>query len=141
MNELKNELNEIYKKYSLVEDKHIYYDKEGGYTIFTRLAILKIAKAESIKIEHDVYFHNELIVVKASANGESTFGEASPNNNSWPFPVNIAEKRADSRLVIKIILSDYEEKAMGEEEIGISEKPNKGQLIINDLNSKLKVKK
>ena len=50
--------------------------------------------------------HPEFVIVKAVATKEDvrieSFGEASPANTKQPYPVAMAEKRALSRVILKI---------------------------------------
>jgi hypothetical protein len=131
------EIDKIFKKYDLIKDKHIYYDKEKKFNIITRAGILKIKNQENITVNFsDPVLLNNIIAIKATGYYPSTvhpmmygtsrevfesFGEASPHNNSWPYPVAIAEKRAESRVILKMVLKEFDGEVMGQDELSTVE--------------------
>ena len=108
----RNELTKIYKDYSLSE-KDIYKDKRG-FVIITRSGVESIQLQKNIQVEFEVICCSlENVVIKASSylqdqDGEwlkqmETFGSASKDNCRQNFKVEIAEKRALARVIIKTI--------------------------------------
>tara|TARA_R110001606_G_C15180572_1_gene629296 strand:- start:42 stop:416 length:375 start_codon:yes stop_codon:yes gene_type:complete len=109
----KKELTKIYRDYNLT-DKDVYTDKTRGFTIVSRSGIEKIQFHKNIKVKFDV-ISKELdnIIIKAKSytkdnNGNweekmETFGSANNKNCIQNFKVEIAEKRALARVIIKTI--------------------------------------
>jgi hypothetical protein len=108
----RNELTKIYKDYNLSE-KDIYKDKRG-FVIITRSGVESIQLQKNIQVEFEVICCSlENVVIKASSylqdqDGEwlkqmETFGSASKDNCRQNFKVEIAEKRALARVIIKTI--------------------------------------
>ena len=93
----KKELTKIYRDYNLTE-KDVYSDKRG-FTIVTRSGIEKIQlenvviKAISFMLDEDGEWLKQI----------ETFGSASIKNCRSHFLVEIAEKRALARNIIKTI--------------------------------------
>jgi hypothetical protein len=102
----KESLNIIFKKYGLLRSEHIY--KDGAFTIINRQGIMKIKQIEKLDIQYKlVYTDGDMkAVVRARTVHNNiqyqTFGEASNRNNTFPYPVSIAEKRSLSRIVLEI---------------------------------------
>ena len=102
----KEQLNTLFKKYNLyVED--IF--KHKHYNIITISGIDKIQAKAGINIDYDLKHYNpdlKTCIIKATGTKESitiqTYGECSPENNRNAYPVAIAEKRAMSRIVLKL---------------------------------------
>ena len=99
-------LNSLYKKYELTSDD---YFKHKFYTIITRNGIDKIQAKEGINITYSLEYNNsscDVIIIKAKGvHGDKvieTYGEANPKNNQNSYPVAMAEKRAMSRVVLKL---------------------------------------
>jgi hypothetical protein len=100
------QLNELYAKYDLnVEDTF----KHKHYHIITRSGIDKIQAKASININYELKHYNpDLKTCVIQATGKmgdieiETFGECSPENNRNAYPLAIAEKRAMSRIVLKL---------------------------------------
>lgn len=97
-------LSDIYK----LSKDHFYVDKRG-FVIITRPGIEVIQNTEEIDVIYDCIHYSEgECVVKATAmsrDGKSvqTFGEASKANTMQKFPVAMAEKRALSRAILKMV--------------------------------------
>jgi hypothetical protein len=115
-------LRELFLKNGLVKGEDTHELKFGGrgLTIITRSGIEKIQANNNIKVTFDVIkCEPELVVIKAEAKmGDVTiesFGEASPSNTKQPYPVAMAEKRALSRVVLKIA-GFYKHGVFGEDE-------------------------
>jgi hypothetical protein len=99
-------MNDLYKKYGLRADD-IFHHKH--YTIITRPGIEKIQAIANITVNfEEVYFSDESAVVKATATkpnyeGEvSTYGSANTKTISSGYFAELAEKRALSRVVLKL---------------------------------------
>ncbi len=109
----RNELTKIYKEYNLT-DKDFYKDKTRHFVIITRSGVESIQLQKNIQVEYEVICCSlENVVIKASSylqdqDGEwlkqmETFGSASTENCRQKFKVEIAEKRALARVIIKTI--------------------------------------
>tara|TARA_R110002051_G_scaffold178146_2_gene247972 strand:- start:2803 stop:3186 length:384 start_codon:yes stop_codon:yes gene_type:complete len=117
-----NLMNKIYKDNDL-EKSDVYKDKRN-FTIITRSGIEKIQNKNSISVSFEV-IKAELdnCIVKATSlirEGEEwipkmeTFGSATKDNCRLPFRIEMAEKRALARVIIKTM--NYTE-TLGEDEI------------------------
>lgn len=123
----KDALRRLFTENNLVEED-VYKDKRG-FVIITRSGIDKIVSKQGITIAYEVVkLDAEMVVLKAVAsmkvrNGEArnmmSFGESSDNNlmgGGKKFPVAMAEKRAMSRVVLKIA-GFYEHGVFGQDEM------------------------
>ena len=115
-------LNELYKDNGLVKDEDTYELSFGkrSVTIITRTGIEKIQYHNNITVTFDVESINpEFVVVKATAKkgdvSVESYGEASPQNTQQKYPVAMAEKRALSRVILKIT-GFYKYGVFGEDE-------------------------
>ena len=115
-------LNELYKDNGLVKSEDTYELSFGkrSVNIITRTGIEKIQYHNNITVTFDVESINpEFVVVKATAKkGEvsvESYGEASPQNTQQKYPVAMAEKRALSRVILKIT-GFYKYGVFGEDE-------------------------
>jgi len=115
-------LRELFLQNGLVKGEDTHELKFGGrgLTIITRSGIEKIQANNNIKVTfYVIKCEPELVVIKAEAKmGDVTiesFGEASPSNTKQPYPVAMAEKRALSRVVLKIA-GFYKHGVFGEDE-------------------------
>jgi len=115
-------LNELYKDNGLVKDEDTYELSFGkrSVTIITRTGIEKIQYHNNITVTFDVESVSpEFIVVKATAKkgdvSVQSYGEASPQNTQQKYPVAMAEKRALSRVILKIT-GFYKYGVFGEDE-------------------------
>ena len=117
-----NLMNKIYKDNGL-EKSDVYKDKRG-FSIITRSGVEKIQAKNEIAVSFEV-IKAELdnCIVKATSlikDGDEwipkmeTFGSATKDNCRQPFRMEIAEKRALARVVIKTM--NYTE-TLGEDEI------------------------
>ena len=102
----KNEiLNTLYKDNSLTKED-VYKDKRG-FTIITRSGIEQIQWNNKIEVNFDVISYEVgNVILKATSFQDGikkceTFGSASKENCFQKFPVEIAEKRALARIIIK----------------------------------------
>ena len=99
-------LRELYKKYGLNQEDT--FKSPQGWTIITRSGIDKIQATADINIDYEVieYTPGESAAVKAVGGYEdkvvTTFGEASPKNCRQSYVLAMAEKRAMSRIVLKL---------------------------------------
>ena len=125
----KETLRRLFKANGLVEED-VYKDKRG-FVIITRTGIDKIVSNLNIQVAYEpVAMTKEWVVIRATASmrtgsGEQdvrnmmSFGEASDDNlmgGAKKFPVAMAEKRAMSRVVLKIA-GFYEQGVFGQDEI------------------------
>jgi hypothetical protein len=110
------------KRYEM-SGHHFHKDKRG-FLIVTRQGIDYLVGKLGIVVEFQPVFQwsdpaEGRYVMTAHARigdrGVMTFGEASPKNNTNAYPVAMAEKRAMSRAVLKLV-GMYELGAMGEDE-------------------------
>ena len=130
----KEKLEEIYRKYNL-EKEDIF--KHQHYLIITRSGIEKIMGVEEININYEVIkCERDFVVIKALGQKDNvkiqTFGSAvkgksfrDGNTNSY-YVTEIAEKRAMSRIVLKIT-GLYELGIFGEDESEDFKKPQQVQ--------------
>jgi len=102
----KNEiLNTLYKDNSLTKED-VYKDKRG-FTIITRSGIEQIQWNNNIEVNFEVISYEiGNVILKATSFQKGikkceTFGSASKENCFQKFPVEIAEKRALARIIIK----------------------------------------
>jgi len=120
MSKTKSErLNELYKKYNLNQED-VFKNPSQGWTIITRSGVDKIQSSAGIDIDYDIISYDLTnVVIKATGvMGEKriqTFGEANPKNTRNSYPIAIAEKRAMSRVVLKLA-GFYELGVFGEDE-------------------------
>tara|TARA_R110000824_G_scaffold397267_2_gene599833 strand:+ start:5138 stop:5716 length:579 start_codon:yes stop_codon:yes gene_type:complete len=125
----KETLRRLFKANNLVEED-VYKDKRG-FVIITRTGIDKIVSKQNIQVIYEpVIMQTDWVVIKAVASVKignrdtdvknmMSFGEASDNNlmgGGKKFPVAMAEKRAMSRVVLKIA-GFYEQGVFGQDEI------------------------
>ncbi len=124
----KEALRRMYKENGLVEED-IYKDKRG-FVVITRTGIDKIVSRNNITVAYEVIkldIENVICVIRAAAQmkvgnevkSAMSFGESSNNNligGGKKFPVAMAEKRAMSRVVLKIA-GFYEQGVFGQDEL------------------------
>jgi hypothetical protein len=122
-------LKRLFLENGLVKED-VYKDKRG-FVIITRTGIDKIVSKQNIQVAYEVIkLDKDMVVIKAMASMKTgnretdvrnmmSFGEASDNNlmgGGKKFPVAMAEKRAMSRVVLKIA-GFYEQGVFGQDEI------------------------
>ena len=119
-------LRRLFKENGLVKED-VYKDKRG-FVIITRTGIDKIVSKQNIQIAYEpVIMTQDWVVLKATASmmigkdarNVMSFGEASESNlmgGGKKFPVAMAEKRAMSRVVLKLS-GFYEQGVFGQDEI------------------------
>jgi len=102
----KEQLNRLFIEFNLTEEDTF---KHSHYHIITRSGIDKIQADSGILIEYTLKHYNpetKTCVIKAIGQLKDvvieTFGEAAPDNNRNAFFVAMAEKRAMSRIVLKL---------------------------------------
>jgi hypothetical protein len=127
----KDALRRLFLENNLV-DEDVYKDKRG-FVIITRSGIDKIVRKQGITVAYEPLLlelkkDNINVVIRAAASMQGknnkpinmmSFGEASDNNlmgGGKKFPVAMAEKRAMSRVVLKIA-GFYEQGVFGQDEI------------------------
>ena len=115
-------LRELFVANGLIkgEDTHDLKFGSKGTTIITRTGIEKIQYHNDIEVSFNLEsIDPEFIVIKATAiKGDvkmESYGEASPSNTKQSYPVAMAEKRALSRVVLKIA-GFYKYGVFGEDE-------------------------
>ena len=119
-------LNELYKENGLVKDEDTYELSFGkrSVNIITRTGIEKIQYNHNINVTFSMQeCRPEWVVIKATARkgwGDSdilveSYGEASPDKTQQKYPVAMAEKRALSRVILKIT-GFYKYGVFGEDE-------------------------
>ena len=120
-------LRELFVANGLVKGEDTHELKFGGrgMTIITRSGIEKIQFHNNIEVKYYVEsivpadWASPFVVIKAVAKkGDivmESFGEASANNTKQSYPVAMAEKRALSRVVLKIA-GFYKYGVFGEDE-------------------------
>ena len=126
MNETQKErLTSLAKENGLTKDH--FFKSPQGFVIITRQGIERIQAHKAIRVTYEVVsLSNDLkhVVLKATgemANGSGlpvqmeTFGESAPDNTKQKYPVAMAEKRALSRVVLKLS-GLYEVGVFGEDE-------------------------
>ena len=132
-----NLMNKIYKDNGL--DKNDIFTDPRNFTIITRSGIEKIQAKNEITVTFEV-IKAELdnCIVKATSlirEGDEwipkmeTFGSATKGNCRNPFRMEIAEKRALARVIIKTM--NYTE-TLGEDEISHQKKEPKKSTLVND---------
>jgi len=142
---MKDLMNKIYKDNDL--DKNDIFTDPRNFTIITRSGIEKIQAKNEISVSYEV-IKAELdnCIVKATSlirEGEEwipkmeTFGSATKGNCRHPFRMELAEKRALARVIIKTM--NYTN-VLGEDEIKYQKKkrdiPKPSKLISdNDLDA------
>jgi len=122
----KDALRRLFLENKIVEED-VYKDKRG-FVIITRTGINKIVSKQNIQVAYEpVVMEKDWVVIRAAATmkvgnevkNSMSFGEASDNNlmgGGKKFPVAMAEKRAMSRVVLKIA-GFYEQGVFGQDEI------------------------
>jgi len=101
-------------------EKEDVFKSPQGYVIITRSGIEKIQYKNKIEISFtSEMLAKDFVVVKAIGKKESisieTYGEASPENCKNKYIVSMAEKRALSRCVLKMV-GFYQLGVFGEDE-------------------------
>lgn len=99
-------LREMATKYNLTKDD--FFKSPQGWAIIKRTGVDKIQGIEKIKVEFETQvLESDFCVVKAKAsklnNYVESYGEASIENCKNKYPVSMAEKRALSRVVLKLV--------------------------------------
>ena len=134
INKLEKETRKETLRRLFIENNLVQEDvfKHKFYTIITRAGIDKIQAANKIDIKYDLIFNSndtKCVIIKATGKLADkvieTFGEAAPMNNSNGYPVAMAEKRAMSRVVLKLA-GFYEHGVFSEDEADDFKRPNNG---------------
>ena len=118
-------LQTLAKENGLTKDH--FFKSPQGFVIITRQGIECIQAQRGIRVTYDVVsLSDDLKHVVIKATGEmsrpdglpvtmETFGESAPDNTRQKYPVAMAEKRALSRVVLKLS-GLYEVGVFGEDE-------------------------
>ena len=108
-------------------NKDHFFKSPQGFVIITRQGIERIQAHKCIRVSYEVVsLSDDLKHVVIKATGEmsrpdglpvtmATFGESAPDNTRQKYPVAMAEKRALSRVVLKLS-GLYEVGVFGEDE-------------------------
>lgn len=102
----KETLQELYKKFGL--DKEDVFKSPQGWVIITRSGIDKIQSSAGINISYEVLEYTPAVSAAIKATGSygdlviETYGEATPKNTRQSYVLAMAEKRAMSRIVLKL---------------------------------------
>jgi|TARA_R100000951_G_scaffold56787_1_gene47687 hypothetical protein len=97
------------KQHDLIQDD--FWKASQGFVIITRTGIEKVQRSLGIEVKYEVVSEFSdvsvgLYVVKAIGYNKDkqveSFGEASPKNCRNAYPVAMAEKRALSRVILKM---------------------------------------
>jgi hypothetical protein len=108
-------------------NKDHFFKSPQGFVIITRQGIERIQAHKGIRVTYEVVsLSDDLKHVVIKATGEmsrpdglpvtmETFGESAPDNTRQKYPVAMAEKRALSRVVLKLS-GLYEVGVFGEDE-------------------------
>ena len=130
-------MNKIYKDNGL--DKNDIFTDPRKFTIITRSGIEKIQAKNEISVSFEVVKAElDNCVIKAISlirEGDEwipkieTFGSATKDNCRQPFRMEIAEKRALARVIIKTM--NYTN-VLGEDEINYQKKDPKKSTLVND---------
>jgi len=115
------ELNRIFKECGLIkEDIH----KHKHYTIIKRCGIEKIQYHKNIKVNFEIIkCEREFAAVKATGSTLTdpaiieTYGSAAPETSTNKYYLEMAEKRALSRIVLKITKLSLYSAVIGEDEL------------------------
>ena len=130
-------LNNLYKKY-LLNKEDVFPMQFGKVTvpIITRTGIDKIQATAKIKIQFNEIEYTPGIsaAVKATAtlndNKVESYGEANKTNNRNAYPLAMAEKRAMSRVVLKLT-GFYQLGVFGEDESDTFKKEETEKVLNN----------
>jgi hypothetical protein len=120
------ELSAVIKKYEF--DEHdLWLDPKSGMRLVSARGIRKIIFKDAIDIEKVFHQHGNSVVVvcrgvmtAVTTRTYTAMGEASPRNTTFPYPVSVAEKRAESRCVLNLI-GLYHLGFIGSSELGAQE--------------------
>ena len=107
-------------------NKDHFFKAPQGFVIITRQGIERIQAHRGIQVRYDIIKLSDdlkFVVVKATGRMATkdatvemeTFGESSPTNTKQAYPVAMAEKRALSRVVLKLT-GFYEAGVYGQDE-------------------------
>jgi len=104
--EQKTFLKDLSERYNLTKED--FFKSPQGWVIIKRQGIDKIQGKAKIKVEFQFEsIDPKFVIVKATAYGENamveSYGEASPENCKNKYPVAMAEKRALSRVILKLV--------------------------------------
>jgi hypothetical protein len=122
--EIKKETRKETLRRLFIENNLVQEDvfKHAHYTIITRAGVDKIQAAQGIEVRYELAHlsedHSHCLIKAFGRKGDKmieTFGEATPKNNKNAYTVAMAEKRAMSRIVLKLA-GFYELGFFGEDE-------------------------
>ena len=129
-------MTKLIKDYGLHADD-VFVHESGEYKIIRRRGYKKIQEDLDIGIKFELAHagNKEAVVIATGTanlkrNGSfknihrQTFGEASPDNSTFEYPVSVAQKRAECRLILEMAQL-YEQGFYGEDEIDETVKGSK----------------
>lgn len=104
--EQKTFLRDLSEKYKLTKDDFFKHPKQE-WVIIKRTGIDKIQAIAGVNVEFELILSEHTTVIKATGlMGNKTiqsYGEANKDNCKNSYPVAMAEKRALSRVVLKLV--------------------------------------
>lgn len=118
---------DLIKQYELTA-ADIYFNDETGFILISGAGIRRIVFDDEVVISKDlkhISLDGKTVVVECTAvamdekgatHHYSALGEVSPDNNTFHYPVNTAEKRAEARAVLNAV-GLYHQGVRGEDEI------------------------
>lgn len=120
----KDTLRKLAEENGLTKDH--FFKAPQGFVIITRQGIERIQAHRGIQVRYEVVKLSDdlkFVVIKATGRMATsdatiemeTYGESSPANTKQSYPVAMAEKRALSRVVLKLT-GFYEAGVFGEDE-------------------------
>lgn len=120
----KDRLRQLAEENGLTKDH--FFKAPQGFVIITRQGIERIQAHRGIQVTYNIEKLSDdlkFVVVKAKGRMSTkdgyiemeTYGESSPSNTKQSYPVAMAEKRALSRVVLKLS-GFYQENVYGEDE-------------------------
>lgn len=129
MKETKQEtLNRLFIENNLTSED-VFSHKH--YKIITRNGVDKLQSQNKISISYQLIYNSpdlKFIIIKATGKmGDKvieTFGECSPNNNQNSYGVAMAEKRAMSRICLKLCGFYEQGNVFGEDEADVFKRNN-----------------
>jgi len=104
----KDTLRRLFTENNLVKED-VFKHPTQGWTIIKRTGVDKIQAKNNIHIKYEIQNlaedHSYCLLKATGKMGDKyieSYGECSPKNNKNSYPVSIAEKRAMSRIVLKL---------------------------------------
>lgn len=129
----REQITKLIKDYDLHADD-VYIHKTEGWKIIKRRGYKRIQAGLKIEIDYKCpHATADFAVIIAtgsmwpiggnSAVMRSTLGEASPRNSTFEYPVAVAQKRAEGKLILEMA-NLYQKGFMTEDEVDLTTKSN-----------------